>query len=74
MTTTTSAVAATASSSIPRTHNIFRDNLFRDLRFAVHYMYANHSEVTGNVSIGNHLGYAVMFSSDVKVTGQCLDR
>jgi nitrous oxidase accessory protein len=48
--------------------NIFRDNLFRDLRFAVHYMYADNSEVTGNVSIGNHLGYAVMFSTRVKVT------
>lgn len=48
--------------------NIFRDNLFRDLRFAVHYMYANNSEVTGNVSIGNHLGYALMFSKRLKVT------
>jgi nitrous oxidase accessory protein len=47
--------------------NIFRDNLFRDLRFAVHYMYADNSEVTGNVSIGNDLGYAVMFSTRVKV-------
>lgn len=49
--------------------NIFRDNLFRDLRFAVHYMYANNSEVSGNVSIGNHLGYAVMFSKGVRITG-----
>jgi nitrous oxidase accessory protein len=47
--------------------NIFRNNSFRDLRFAVHYMYANDSEVSGNVSIGNDLGYAVMFSSRVKV-------
>ena len=47
--------------------NIFSNNLFRDLRFAVHYMYANDSEVTGNVSIGNDLGYAVMFSKRVKV-------
>jgi len=47
--------------------NVFRDNLFRDLRFAVHYMYANDSEVSGNVSIGNHLGYALMFSDRVKV-------
>lgn len=49
--------------------NIFRNNLFRDLRFAVHYMYADHSEVSGNVSIGNDLGYAVMFTSYVKVIG-----
>ncbi|MCE8509175.1 nitrous oxide reductase family maturation protein NosD [Ruegeria pomeroyi] len=47
--------------------NIFRNNLFRDLRFAVHYMYADNSEVSGNVSIGNDLGYAVMFTSRVKV-------
>ncbi|MCF6232635.1 MAG: nitrous oxide reductase family maturation protein NosD [Rhodobacteraceae bacterium] len=49
--------------------NVFRDNLFRDLRFAVHYMYANNSEVSGNVSIGNHLGYAIMFSKGVTITG-----
>jgi len=49
--------------------NIFRNNLFRDLRFAVHYMYANNSEVSGNVSMGNHLGYAVMFSKRVQITG-----
>jgi len=49
--------------------NIFRGNLFRDLRFAVHYMYANNSEVSGNVSIGNHLGYAIMFSKGVRITG-----
>ncbi|SPF76101.1 hypothetical protein ALP8811_01101 [Aliiroseovarius pelagivivens] len=47
--------------------NIFRNNTFRDLRFAVHYMYADNTEVSGNVSIGNHLGYAVMFSTRVKV-------
>ncbi|WP_272003091.1 nitrous oxide reductase family maturation protein NosD [Roseovarius sp. ZX-A-9] len=43
----------------------YRNNLFRDLRFAVHYMYTNDSEVSGNVSIGNHLGYAIMFSNNV---------
>lgn len=46
---------------------IYRNNLFRDLRFAVHYMYTNESEVSGNVSIGNHLGYAIMFSNKVVV-------
>lgn len=49
--------------------DIFRNNRFRDLRFAVHYMYANDSEVSGNLSIGNHLGFAVMFSDNVAVTG-----
>ena len=47
--------------------NVFRDNLFRDLRFAVHYMYTNDSEVTGNISIGNHLGFAIMFSNKIVV-------
>ena len=46
---------------------IYRNNLFRDLRFAVHYMYTNDSEVSGNVSIGNHLGYAIMFSNKVVI-------
>jgi nitrous oxidase accessory protein len=44
---------------------VYRNNLFRDLRFAVHYMYTNDSEVSGNVSIGNHLGYAIMFSNKI---------
>ena len=45
----------------------YRNNIFRDLRFAVHYMYTHDSEVSGNVSIGNHLGYAIMFSDRVVV-------
>ncbi|OUS32976.1 carbohydrate-binding protein [Rhodobacterales bacterium 56_14_T64] len=49
-------------------NNIFRNNTFRDLRFAVHYMYADNSEVSGNVSVGNHLGYAIMFSTRVRIT------
>ena len=35
--------------------NIFRNNTFRDLRFAIHYMYTHDSEVSGNVSIGGTL-------------------
>lgn len=49
--------------------NVFRANRFRDLRFAVHYMYTNNSEVSDNVSIGNHVGYALMFSHGLTVTG-----
>lgn len=30
-------------------------------------MYANNSEVSGNLSIGNHLRYAVMYSRGVQV-------
>jgi nitrous oxidase accessory protein len=47
--------------------NVFRNNTFRDLRFAVHYMYTHDSEVSGNISIGNHLGFAIMFSDRVVV-------
>ncbi len=46
--------------------NVFSGNLFRDLRFAVHYMYTNDSKVIGNISIGNHLGYALMFSDRIE--------
>ncbi|MDP4032137.1 MAG: nitrous oxide reductase family maturation protein NosD [Pseudorhodobacter sp.] len=49
--------------------DIFRNNLFRNLRFAIHYMYTNDSEISGNISIGNHLGFALMFSSRITVTG-----
>jgi len=45
----------------------FIGNRFRDLRFAVHYMYAHDSEISGNVSIGNHLGFALMYSERLKV-------
>ncbi|MGH1466072.1 MAG: nitrous oxide reductase family maturation protein NosD [Cognatishimia sp.] len=45
--------------------NIYRGNLMRDLRFAVHYMYTNDSEVVGNISIGNHLGFAMMYSDRI---------
>ncbi|MDD7972308.1 nitrous oxide reductase family maturation protein NosD [Roseinatronobacter alkalisoli] len=49
--------------------NIFRDNILRDLRFAVHFMHTNMSEVSGNASIGNHLGYAIMFSNRTQLRG-----
>ncbi len=47
--------------------NTFSDNRFENLRFAIHYMYANDSAVTGNVSIGNHLGFAIMFTDRVRI-------
>jgi nitrous oxidase accessory protein len=47
--------------------NTFTNNEFRDLRFGVHYMYANNSEISGNLSVGNHLGYALMFSKKILV-------
>ena len=50
-------------------HNRFIGNRFRDLRFAIHYMYTNFGEVSGNHSAGNHIGYAIMFSHHLQVTG-----
>lgn len=49
--------------------NVFRDNRMRDLRYAVHYMYTHDSEVSGNISIENHAGFAIMYSDRLKVLG-----
>jgi nitrous oxidase accessory protein len=49
-------------------HNVFRGNRFHNLRFAVHYMYTNDSVIDGNVSEGNLVGYAIMFSSKLTIT------
>ena len=45
----------------------FRFNHFEDVRFAVHYMHGNGGVIEGNVSEGNDIGYALMFSSRLKV-------
>ena len=49
--------------------NIFDGNHFEDLRFAIHYMYTLDSEVINNVSINNHVGFALMFSDRIHVKG-----
>jgi len=49
--------------------NLFRGNRFRDLRYAVHYMYTNTSRLEGNLSTGNTMGFALMFSAGLRVTG-----
>ncbi|MDF3608179.1 nitrous oxide reductase family maturation protein NosD [Paracoccus sp. DMF-8] len=49
------------------TASIYRNNIMRDLRFAVHFMYTKNTEVSGNISIGNHLGFAIMFSDRTKI-------
>lgn len=53
--------------------NEFRGNVFRNLRFAIHYMYANDSVIADNVSIGNTVGYAIMSSNRLVVTGNLSD-
>lgn len=52
----------------------FINNRFENLRFAVHYMYTNDSEISGNVSIQNHVGYAIMSSNRLVVRGNVSDR
>lgn len=47
----------------------FRNNRFEDLRFAVHYMHGNSGTIENNVSKGNDIGYALMFSDRLKVHG-----
>jgi nitrous oxidase accessory protein len=49
--------------------NVFRGNRMRDVRYGIHYMYTNDSEVIDNVSIGNHAGYALMFSHRLTISG-----
>src|SRR5690606_22304306 len=47
--------------------NVFEGNTFSDLRFAIHYMYANDSRVVGNRSRGNHVGWAIMYSDRLEI-------
>ena len=48
--------------SVTSNHNVVRGNTLRHLRFAVHFMYTNDSEVAGNLSVGNDAGYVMMYS------------
>lgn len=48
-------------------NNVFSGNRFEQVRFAVHYMYTNDSEVSDNVSVGNDVGYAIMFSNNLVI-------
>lgn len=59
--------------SITSKHNVFSGNRFHDLRFAVHYMYTNDSEISGNVSTGNSVGFAIMYSNRLIVTNNVSD-
>ena len=53
--------------------NVFSGNRFSNLRFAIHYMYTNDSEVRDNVSVGNSVGYAIMYSNRLKIIGNISD-
>ena len=45
--------------------NTFSGNHMSDLRIAIHYMYAHDSEISNNISINNHVGFAIMFSDRI---------
>ncbi len=49
--------------------NSFIGNRMRELRFAVHYMYTHRSTVSQNISVGNDIGYAIMYSRRITVIG-----
>jgi nitrous oxidase accessory protein len=59
--------------SVTSNHNLIRGNQFHDLRFAVHFMYTNDSEIARNVSAGNDVGYAIMYSDRVVVRDNLSD-
>jgi nitrous oxidase accessory protein len=52
----------------------FVNNRFEQVRFAIHYMYTNDSEVSGNFSVGNRVGYAIMYSNRLVIRGNISDR
>ncbi len=54
-------------------HNVVRGNSFHDLRYAVHFMYTNHSEVLDNLSVGNLAGYAMMYSDHLTLRDNVSD-
>lgn len=53
--------------------NIFRDNVMEDVRFAVHYMYTDDSQVIGNDSRNNSVGFAIMYTNRLKVQDNLSD-
>ncbi|MGE5514470.1 MAG: nitrous oxide reductase family maturation protein NosD [Bacteroidota bacterium] len=42
--------------------NVFTGNVFTGVRFGVHYMWTDGGTVSGNRSVGNDLGFALMYS------------
>ena len=53
--------------------NVFKGNTLKSVRFGIHYMYTNNSEIIQNISLGNTVGYAIMFSDRLQVTGNVSD-
>ena len=49
--------------------NTFSHNHFHDLRYGVHYMYTNDSQIEDNIVADSKIGYAIMFSTNIRLTG-----
>ncbi|WP_420135618.1 nitrous oxide reductase family maturation protein NosD [Rhodopseudomonas sp.] len=60
--------------SMASTKDRFINNRFEKVRFAVHYMYTDDSEISGNYSTGNHGGYAIMYSKRLIIRRNVSDR
>ncbi len=59
--------------SVTSNHDVVRGNTFHDVRYAVHFMYTNHSEVIGNLSEGNLAGYTMMYSDQLTLRDNVSD-
>ncbi len=59
--------------SVNSRDNEIRGNRFRRLRYAVHFMYTNSSRVLDNLSVGNDIGYAIMYSDHERIDGNVSD-
>lgn len=59
--------------SVSSRQDTITGNTFRDVRFAVHFMYTNESVVADNDSVGNDVGYVLMYSDRLRITGNISD-
>lgn len=59
--------------SVSSKRNTVSGNSFRNLRFAVHFMYTNDSVVEGNRSFGSDAGYVMMYSDRLRLTHNLSD-
>ncbi len=50
-------------------NDVFHGNRLHGVRFAIHYMYTNDSEISDNISIGNHAGFVMMYSDRLAIRG-----
>lgn len=59
--------------SVSSKRNTISGNTFRNLRFAVHFMYTNDSLVSDNRSFGSDAGYVMMFSDRLRLVNNVSD-